>query len=302
MAGYDRLSRHVSRISVYPLHLLPNTEYTEKRSEYGIVSVRGDHDDFEYILAHNTMSFADNELMKRFLSWTRVMTEGLILRGTWVGLRELGGVTQSQVLKNLDAWIAETDDPAAGPLQDWLVAEQERGKVACGDAVKYLFGHPDAKRLLERWWDESLRPLLPPENAEALDDVFRYDLLTQPYYRHPDAGPDTEVLDTEKIGTEVYVKRSVTLRRNVPALLAALRQGDAEDHLRPADHPLDLYFRLGAETYIGNTNLEQLVYFVGSTREAIETAAIAASAESEDVIGGTEGIALRLTENAGYAQ
>jgi radical SAM superfamily enzyme YgiQ (UPF0313 family) len=30
MLGYDRLSRHVSRIAVYPLHLLPNTHYMEK--------------------------------------------------------------------------------------------------------------------------------------------------------------------------------------------------------------------------------------------------------------------------------
>lgn len=56
--GYDRLSKYVSRIAVYPL-LLPNTDYAEKKQEYGIVSVRGDDDDFEYVLAHQTMTFAE---------------------------------------------------------------------------------------------------------------------------------------------------------------------------------------------------------------------------------------------------
>ncbi|MFD0886624.1 KedN5 family methylcobalamin-dependent radical SAM C-methyltransferase, partial [Streptosporangium algeriense] len=115
MEGYDRLSRRVSRIAVYPILLLPNTEYMDKKQQFGIKAVHGDNDDFEYVLAHDTMTFAENQRMQRFLFWARVVAENAVLRYTWLPLRLLGGITQSQALRNLDRWVAEVDDPAAVP-------------------------------------------------------------------------------------------------------------------------------------------------------------------------------------------
>jgi radical SAM C-methyltransferase len=304
MAGYDKLSQHVSRIAVYPLHLLPNTDYSEKKSDYGIISVRGDHDDFEYILSHNTMTFADNQLMKRFLFWTRVMAENAILRGAWVGIRELGGMTQSQVLKNLDSWVHETDDPAALPLRT-CVAEAASSDTAYGDAIKYLFGYPEARDLLQRWWNEALRPSFPEGNVSVLDDIFKYDLLTQPYYHHPDAGPAPKRLESVSIRGEAYLKRTgITMNHDIPAVLAALRAGNKLTDLVPSKHSIDLYYREGAENFIGSTNHEEIVHFVGMTLDEVERAAAlrAKKAEAAQAIGGEEGIALRLSENAGYAQ
>jgi radical SAM superfamily enzyme YgiQ (UPF0313 family) len=301
MDGYDRLSRHVSRIAVYPLHLLPNTDYSEKKSEYGIVSVRGDTDDFEYILSHNTISFADNQLMKRFLFWTRVMAENAILRSTWIGIRELSGSTQSRVLQDLDAWIQASDDPAAAPLQK-CVADAACSDTAYGEAVKYLFGDPEARRLLSRWWSESLRPQFPAGTAPILDEIFRHDLLTQPYYQHPDASAPPESLPVEVIHGESYRKRSgVTLRYDVPAIIAALRAGEDVTGRPPDPRTVDLYYQQGAELFIGTTNHEEIVYFVGMTRAEVELAAElrARPAATEPAVGGTEGIALLISERGG---
>src|SRR6185503_9327422 len=101
LKGYDRLAAQIPRIAVYPILLLPNTDYSEKKQQYGIISVRGDQDDFEYILAHDTMSFADNKRMQRFLFWSRVMADAAVLRHSWNAVGRLGGITQSQVLLNL---------------------------------------------------------------------------------------------------------------------------------------------------------------------------------------------------------
>nr|BAI63281.1 putative Mg-protoporphyrin IX monooxidative cyclase [Streptomyces sp. SNA15896] len=311
LEGYDRLSRHVSRIAVYPLHLLPNTDYAEKKAEYGIVSVRGNVDDFEYILSHNTMSFADNRRMKRFLFWARVMAENAVLRGTWVAIRDLSDLTQSQVLTKLDAFVHRVDDPAAQPLRAW-VAEAENSNTACGDAIKYLFGDPVARQLLKRWWTESVRPLLPPERGDLFDEVFRYDLLTQPYYHHPDAAGRPERLDTETIRGERYLRRSgVTMRYDVPALLVALRTGQVTPaELTAREHTVDLFYRQGAENFIGSTNHEEVVHFVGLTRDEVEAAAAvrAAKRDAEDtdedaqqVQGGRQGLSLTLSEHGGYS-
>lgn len=264
LQGYDRLSRYVSRIAVYPILLLPNTGYSEKKREYGIVSVRGDRDDFEYILAHNTMSLEDNKRMQRFLFWSRVLADAAVFRYLWIGLRELGGVSQSRVLRNIDAWIAETDDPAAAPLRESVII----GTDAPGTTIDYLYREPKAKRLLERWWTESLRPLLPADTAPVLDEVFRYDMITQPVYRSPDAAPAGN-LSVVHVGSDKYcVRPAVTFEYDVPAIITRLRSGERPD-LSPRRVSLDLYYRLGVETFTTTTNSEEIVHFMGRTKDGL---------------------------------
>ncbi|AOS63837.1 KedN5 family methylcobalamin-dependent radical SAM C-methyltransferase [Actinoalloteichus hymeniacidonis] len=269
LTGYDRLSRHVSRIAVYPLHLLPNTEYTEKKQEYGIVSVRGDDDDFEYILSHNTMTQVENREIKRFLFWTRVMAENAVLRHVWIGIRELTELTQSQVLRGLDAWTERTDESGAEPLRD-AVVRAASSDVAFGDAVSYLLGHPEAKRMLLRWWQEDIRPLLPAEHADLLDEIFRYDLLTHPHYDHPDSSTPLEMLpEVELHGARYFVRSQVSLRHDVPSVVEGLRTRQGKD-VASGPVTVDLYYRAGAENFIGSTNHEEIVYFMGMTeREAL---------------------------------
>jgi radical SAM C-methyltransferase len=274
MEGYDRLSRHVSRIAVYPLHLLPNTDYAEKKSEYGIVSVRGDSDDFEYVLAHDTLTFDENNLIKRFLFWSRVMGENAVLRHTWVGLRELAAKAQSQILRSLDHWVDTTDDPAAVPLRG-AVARAGGTDVAFGDAVSYVYGDPDARRMLERWWAEAVRPALPRESVPVLDEIFRYDLLTQPCYRHPGAIAPTEDLPvTVVVGEEYYTRAGVCIQYNVPQIISALRAGEKPD-LKPNPTTVDLYYRTGAENFIGSTNHEEIIHFMGMTKDQVYASAAA---------------------------
>jgi radical SAM superfamily enzyme YgiQ (UPF0313 family) len=303
MEGYDRLSRHVSRIAVYPLHLLPNTDYAEKKEQYGIISVRGDHDDFEYILAHETMSFADNDRIKRFLFWSRVLAENAVLRHAWVGLRELGDTTQSQVLRDLDSWIEQADDPAAAALRGW-VAGSASSDMAYGDAVSYLFGDPQARRMLERWWAESVRPGLPEPVADLLSETFRYDLLTAPVYHRPQSEGQPEDLPVVQVrGEEYYLRRGVELGYDVPRIVAALRSGRRPE-VAAQPTVVDLYYRRGAENFIGSTNHEEIVHFMGMTEDEISTSiaardANAAAAEADAEGAGAREIALLLSDVSG---
>jgi radical SAM superfamily enzyme YgiQ (UPF0313 family) len=275
-AGYDRLSHYVSRIAVYPILLLPNTEYSEKKAEYGIISVRGDHDDFEYVLANNTMSMADNQLVLRFLFWSRVLAEAAVFRHTYTGLRVLAGVSQSRVLRTMDDWICRTNDPAAIPLRDAISASTD----APGPAIDYLYREPAAQRLLARWWDESIRPLLPAEHAPVLDEIFRYDLLTLPVYGRGDGAlPDGFAMI--QVGAETYAVRTVTTAYDVPRILRKLHVGEVPD-LRPTESSFDLYYRLGVEHFTTTTNHEEIVHFMGRPKDEIFSAA-ELSAMSDDV-------------------
>ncbi|MGW5063885.1 KedN5 family methylcobalamin-dependent radical SAM C-methyltransferase [Streptomyces sp. NPDC004096] len=261
LEGYDRLSHYVSRIAVYPILLLPNTDYSEKKDQYGIVSVRGDHDDFEYVLAHNTMTMADNQRMQRFLFWSRVLADAAVFRHTFTGLRALGGVRQSQVLRNMDEWILRTDDEAAAPLREAVTI----GVEAPGAAIDYLYREPEAKRLLRRWWSESIRPLLSTEHARVLDDIFEYDLLTQPLYRQ-DGSELPDGCTLFRLGEDDHAVRSgVTFEHDVLGILSRLRAGKEPD-LRPLEVSFDLYYRLGVEQFTTTTNSEEIVHFMGCTK------------------------------------
>ena len=283
MDGYDRLSKRVSRIAIYPILLLPNTDYMEKKDDYGIKAVRGDTDDFEYVLAHDTMTFVENQRMQRFVFWARVVAENAVLRWSWPALRELAGLTQSQVLINLDEWVAEVDDAAAVPLRRAL-STAIGGTGSFGAAISYFYTEPEAKRLLARWWTESLRPLAPAGMAPLLDEVFRYDLLTQPVYRPEGvAGPDDGLPVVSIRGEDYYVRRDVELAYDVPAIVAALR-ADATPDLSASPRTLDLYYRTGSDSAVTSTNHEIVMHFMGMTAdEAYNNVRGSDSGEPEDV-------------------
>ncbi|MBJ3809210.1 KedN5 family methylcobalamin-dependent radical SAM C-methyltransferase [Streptomyces flavofungini] len=299
MEGYDKLSRHVSRIAVYPLHLLPNTEYSDNKSKYGLVSVRGSDDDFEHILSHDSMTYEENQTAKRFLFWSRVMAENAVLRNTWVAARELTSVTQSQILVNLDEWVSAAEGKPAELLRDF-VTEAENGDTAYGDAVKFLLGDGSAKEFLENWWHESVLPLFPSEEQDLLYEVFKYDMYTLPYFRESVFSAETWTPEAEELHGDSFYKRcGVTLQYDIPRIIRDLRKGEVDSSLLDSEkHTVDFYYRMGAEAFVGSTNHEGIVHFMGQTRQEVDEAAELRKTRpvpTEDPLGGAQGLALTLT-------
>ncbi|WP_326557444.1 KedN5 family methylcobalamin-dependent radical SAM C-methyltransferase [Micromonospora sp. NBC_01796] len=261
LAGYDELAQHVSRIAVYPIMLLPNTEYASNKDLYGIVALRGDNDDFEYVLAHRTMSFADNALMQRFLFWARVIAENAVLRHCWLPLRGLAGWGQSRVLNSMADWADTTASPEAVPLREAALRGHGGGAPAYAKAIGYLFTTAEGRRALEQWWQEVVEPQLPEDVRPFLAEVYRYDLLTQPVC---EPGPLAVV---EVNGVEYYHRPGVTLDYDVPAILARLRAEEPVT-LTPRTTHLDIYYRTGALSAVMSTNHEEIVHFMGEVRPA----------------------------------
>ena len=113
--GYDRITEFVSRIAIYPHLILPNTDFDRNRHRYGLVTMRREECDFEYVISHPDMSIEDNARMHQFLFWARVFAENMIFRSIWVPLRKLASIKQSQVLKSLDEWAGrQADDVIRG--------------------------------------------------------------------------------------------------------------------------------------------------------------------------------------------
>lgn len=183
--GYDRLARRVKRIAIYPLLIMPNTDYSDKRSEYELVTYRPGGHDFELVLAHRTMTVADNRQMHRFLFWARMFAEHLVFRYIFDPLYVLGGLTQSQVLLSFDAWIdgAESETAAAlRQIRQEVVDTLEVSSQALERALRALYLAEDIEELFECWWREAMDPNLPSDWRAPLFDVLRLDVLTMPAF------------------------------------------------------------------------------------------------------------------------
>ena len=263
LAGYDRLARYMTRIAVYPLLLLPNTDYSEHRAAFGFTTVRGDEDDFEYVLSNETMTIQQNLEMKRFMVWARTLAEHLVFRRIWVPMRVLAGRTQSSVISSIMNWFHQSAHPAAGRIT--AVADRVRRQPsAIPEFLHVLYSEPDLDDLFTAWWNEAVLPQLPDEHADVLTEIFRFDLLSRPVFDPPEAlagvAREFEVVDID--GEPYYVRPAVRFDHDLPAVLAA---ADREEVCRPdrRSTTLTIYLKVGFHAHYANH--EQGVYFAGRT-------------------------------------
>lgn len=264
LEGYDRLARYVPRIATYPLILIPNTAYTNNRDEHGFVTLRGEHDDFEYVVANKDISMEENRRMQRFLLWARGVAEHHVLRYIWAPLRELTDITQSQVLLSMSNWFQDCTHPAATNLN--LRQELLLRPSMVPEFLHNLYSEPSLDLLFEQWWKEQMEDRLPFPVRQFLSEVFRYDWLTKPVYDPdgPAAIAGRGLLEVVSEGEETfYIRRGLRFEYDVPALVAAIKQ--RSDYLIEKNPiTVDIWYRAGFATYIDNHETAGL--FLGQPR------------------------------------
>jgi hypothetical protein len=255
LAGYDSIAPYVSRIATYPLLLMPNTGYDAARSHYGFVTVRGERDDFEYVLQHPTMTIDDNEQMQAFMFWARTIAENLFLRHIWAPLRELVGLQQSQVLLSMARWFNDSQDLAATPLKTTSLGI-DNSSVA--STMHYLYSEPRINALLTKWFSEEIIPQSPPKHREFLAEVLQYDLLTRPVDEV--VGPPSDLEPVSIDGESLFKKSSVHFYYDMPEVLRAIRQHGRCDITRC---PIDIDFYYPAGFHDNMDNHEIAMHYVG---------------------------------------
>ncbi len=272
LEGYDRLARHVTRIAVYPLLLLPNTGYSERREEHGFVTWRTREHDFELVLSHDTMTIEQNREMHRFLFWARVVAEHLVFRHLWNPLFELAGWTQSRVLLSLDSWLDDQNDEVAHRLRECrgrVVDDLSASARHVESGLELFYGDPALGPLLERWWSEAVVPHTPASGRTFFRDLFRWDWVTRPVYRHSEQDlDDPELPQVEIAGERFYVRSKLRFSYDLERLLEELLR-DPETPLLAEPTEVTLYYRVGfCNDMALYHNAHNLEYF-GSTTPGV---------------------------------
>ncbi|EWC63311.1 Radical SAM domain protein [Actinokineospora spheciospongiae] len=219
LRGYDRLATMVSRIAVYPMLLLPNTSYTENRGVHGFVTIRGESDDFEYVLANRTSTVPENLEMQRFMYWARVLGENQYLRHTWQPLRDVTGLTQSQVVTSLMRAFEEDRTSAAVGLVERMPVFAESPAIAA--ALRALHGTPELEAVVGQWWEQSMVPEFPPEWRPFARELYRYERWCRPVYVKPGDEPPTGWYTELVDGEWFYVSEPVEFGVDVEAAIRA---------------------------------------------------------------------------------
>lgn len=249
--GYDRISEHVSRIATYPHLILPNTDFDQNRDRYGLVTIRHEDSDFEYVISHPDMTIEDNARMHQFLFWARVVAENTIFRNIWVPLRKLASVKQSQVLKSLDEWAGrQTDDVVRGiwECRQEMVRTMDSSRTQRGTRYFY-YEHALATRL-QSWWREEILPSVPAHLRPFFTELFRYEMLTLPIPEESDLASE---LKTVYLDGKAYFEREVgEFRFDMPTLLRSIEAGAPCDFAEGPPTSETFYYRVGFSDYIDN--------------------------------------------------
>jgi radical SAM C-methyltransferase len=182
-AGYDRLAEKVPRIAVYPLLLLPNTAYSEQRQLHGFVTLRGQHDDFEYVLANRSSTLAENLSMQRFMYFARILGENQYIKRLWHPARLLAGMTQSQVIHSFMRWINTSDAEPAVDFRASIPVIAESPAIAAGHRLLYSSGALADE--VERWWNAEVVARFPAPWAEAGRHMYTFERWSRPVYQPP---------------------------------------------------------------------------------------------------------------------
>lgn len=254
LKGYDELAERVSQISVYPLMLMPNTDYWNRREEFGFVATRGDQNDFEFPIAHNTMSVRDNQQMQRFMFGARVLAEASFFHQIFRALKVLADLPQSLVLLSIADYFDASDHPDAAFLR-W-----EGSRVVDGDAVsaalRNLYGSPEIPGLFEQWWEERIEPTVPVERRRLAREVLRYDQLTRQIYDIEDVSLPVTVVD----GVEVYVREAVEFDFDMPQVIADIRTGSTPS-VEPSPTVFDIHLQTGFNEHVDSHDV--VIGYVG---------------------------------------
>jgi len=255
--GYDRISEYVSKIAIYPLLVLPNTDFDQNREHYGLITMRHEDSDFEYVISHPGMTIAENARMHQFLFWARVFAENMIFRNIWVPLRKLASIKQSQVLKSLDEWAGrQTDDVVRGiwECRQEMVRTMDSSRIDRG--TRYFYYEPALATRLHNWWLAQILPAVPRQLRLFFTELFRYEMLTLPIPEDSDFASELKTVYLD--GHEYFEREGGEFHFDMPTLLRSIEAGAPCDLAEGSPRSETFYYRVGFSNHIDSHELASL--------------------------------------------
>ena len=221
--GYDELAERVPRIAVYPLLILPNTGYAEHRDDHGFVTVRGQGDDYEYVIANRSATISEHLEMQRFMFLARLLGENQYFKRLWMPALRLAGLRQSETILSLLAWLDASEGPSARRFVRSFPTIAESPSVASGHRM--LYSDPGIDAEIERWWLDAVVSRFPVPWRAFGAELYQFERWNRPVYQP--AGAPAPPNFSEIAGE--YLSEPIDFHYPIDLILAQLQRGEVDD-------------------------------------------------------------------------
>jgi radical SAM superfamily enzyme YgiQ (UPF0313 family) len=188
LKSYDTLAMYTDALSVYPLYVLPNTEYSRRRDHYGIVTRRAEPDtDYEYCVQHALMSFED------YLRGMRLIVSNNVLKvgGAFMRLYPrvayaVAGIPFSRTIGEFGEWVLATDHPAAQRFRSYFEDPLNSHRQSLSETWLAIARDRDGMLgMVADYAEERLHRGQPEPVREILRQAIRFDRDTYPIMDDP---------------------------------------------------------------------------------------------------------------------
>lgn len=182
--SYEILSDYTDALSVYPLYVLPNTQYSKDAKALGIVTERAEADtDYEYCVQHNQMTYADFLTGLRFIVSNNILKVGSSFFRLYPRIaKTTAGIPYHRTIGDLGDWIAASDHPMAARFKKFYadpVALHRQSLTEVWMAVRR--DRAGVLGMFETYVEEALHSSMPDRAAlPVLRQALRFDVATYP--------------------------------------------------------------------------------------------------------------------------
>jgi len=182
-ASYDELAVHTDALSVYPLYILPNTEYHERREELGIETRAVELDtDYLYCVAHLDMPFDDFLVGLRFIVANNVLKVGSTFARAFPRVvKAVAGVPFHRSIGDFAMWVAASSHPMARRFRRYVSDPLTLHRQSLTEMwVAITRDRNGVVDLFTAYVEETVCARLDREAAALVREAVRYDGLTFP--------------------------------------------------------------------------------------------------------------------------
>jgi radical SAM C-methyltransferase len=188
LASYDTLALYTDALSVYPLYVLPNTEYARSQERYGIVTRRPEPDtDYQYCVQHSMMSYEDFLAGMRFIVANNILKVGGAFMRLYPRVAQAAaGIPFSRTIGEFAGWVLATDHAVARRFRGHMEDPITRHRQSLSETWLAIARDRDGVLdMVEQYAEERLHPGEPEPVREILREALRFDRSTYPVLDDP---------------------------------------------------------------------------------------------------------------------
>lgn len=183
--SYDELADFTDTLSVYPLYIIPNTEYSRRKEELKIKTTRAEVDTvYEYCISHYNMTEEDFHKGLRFIISNNILrVAGAFLYVYPRVASAIAGIRYSEIVAAFEAYVCSSDDPVLAPFKKFYRFPLSTHRQSLAETWNALLRNADALvRAVHAFVDSEFRDRLNEEQRRILREALDFDMAIYPRF------------------------------------------------------------------------------------------------------------------------